>query len=370
MKCQIDQDLLLDHLLEAQRFVASKGFASALLGGIQIEVTTDSNLVIRSSTGSVLYQVELSCQNADSGSVVIPAGLLVSSVKTLGSGLVNLETDGDQLVVSQGSSRFQIAALTGEDFPRLADEDKAEKFLLPVENFVKAGRRALIAASADETKPVLTSVLLEMRQPNALVATDGFRLFRAVTDVSLDQEGSLLLPAKVLRDLLGILEKRSTNVLECYADAQRSSVLFNLGNGWLKTATIAGDYPAYRAIIPEACAYSMTVERELLLQAVKQAMIFAKEFSGIVVLEVVEGELVVSSQNSTSGKTRSRLAVIGIEGEPVKFAVNGRYLLDFLSVVEGLEIKIQGNESLRPVLFTLPEDESLLYLVMPFKLQE
>jgi DNA polymerase-3 subunit beta len=370
MKCEIEHEALLSHLLEAQRFVASKGFASALLGGIQLEVSGDDKLTFRSSTGSVLYQAEIPCQSADPGSVVVPAGLLVSSVKSLTTGQVGFEVEADQLVVTQGSTRFQIAALSGEEFPRLADEDKAEKFLLPVEKFMKAGRQVLIAASADETKPVLTSILLEMRQPNSLVATDGFRLMRTVTDISLDQEGSLLLPAKVLRDLLGILEKRSVGVLECYADKGRSSVLFNLGNGWLKSATIVGDYPSYRSIIPEACSYSLVVEREPLLQAVRQAMIFAKEYSGIVVLEVENGELVVASQSSTSGRTRSRLPVIKIEGEPNKFAVNGRYLIDFLGITESLEVKIQGNEPLRPVLFTLPEDDSLLYLVMPFKLQE
>lgn len=370
MKCSVTQEALLSHLLEAQRFVASKGFASALLGGIQLEVTKDGKLTLRSSSGSVLYQAEIACQSAEPGSCVVPAGLLVSSVKTLADGLVEISTDGDQLVVSQGSAKFQIAALAGEDFPRLADEDKAEKFLLPVENFVKAGRQVLIAASADETKPVLTAVLLEMRQPNSLVATDGFRLLRSVTDISLDQEGSLLLPARVLRDLLGILEKRSVGVLECYADANRQSVLFNLGNGWLKSATIAGDYPPYQSIIPETCAFSLAVEREPLLQAVKQAMIFAKEYSGIVVLEVEAKELVVSSQSSTSGRTRSRLPLLRQEGEASKFAVNGRYLIDFLSVTDGLEIQIQGNEPLRPVLFGVVGDESLLYLIMPFKLQE
>ncbi len=372
MRCRVSQELLLNSILEAQRFVANKGFASILLSGIYLEVISETKLVIRSSTGAVLYQTEVDCQKGEVGSGVIPASILSSSLRTLSSGLVDLEIKDEQLTISQGSTKFQITTLTGEDFPLLSfsPDQKNKPFLLPGKNFASAAHQSLIAASADETKPVLTAVLLEMKQPNSLVTTDGFRLFRVVTDISLDQDGSLLIPAKALRELLGILEKRSLEILECYLDSVQQKMIFNLGNGWLEVNTIIGDYPDYRTIIPEVCSFSLQIEREALILAVKQAMIFAKEFSGIVILEVDNQELLVSSQSSNSGRTKSRLPLLKNEGEPVRFAVNGKYLLDFLGTVDSLEVQIQGNEPLRPIIFRIPEDERLLYLIMPFKLQE
>lgn len=370
MKGLVTQNKFLESLLEAQRFVAGKGFSSPLLSGIYLEATDANRLIIRASTGSVLFQTEIEGNITEIGSCVIPAGLLVSSVKTLGSGEVQLESDEQQLIITQGDSHFSIASLSGEEFPSLSQEDNLEKLLLPVESFAKAARHVLMAASADETKPVLTAVLLEMRQPNALVATDGFRLSRYSADISLDIDGVVLIPSRTLRDLLGILEKRELATIECLIDSDRASLLFNLGTGWLKTSTIEGDYPNYQAIIPQACAFSLTIDREQLVQAIKQAMIFAKEYSGIVVFETDGQQLLISSQASTSGRTKSRLPIIRTEGEVVRFAVNGRYLLEFLSNLESLEVMIQGNESLKPVLFRVPENDSLLYLVMPFKLQE
>jgi len=103
---------------------------------------------------------------------------------------------------------------------------------------------------------------------------------------------------------------------------------------------------------------------------VNQAMIFAREFSSIVVFWVEDNELVIASQANVRGKTEARLPLLSVEGQPVKFACNGKYVLDFLSSVENDAILIQGNESLKPVLLRIPEDPSYLYLIMPFKLSE
>lgn len=370
MKCSVLQKDFIEGLLEAQRFVAGKGFASPLLNGIYLEVTKNSTLIIRSSSGLVLYQKELPCKDSEPGACVLPTNLLVSSVKSLNSGELQLSLEQDQLIISQGQTHFTLASLPGTEFPEIELQNLTAKMILPVEKFLSAARKVLVAASADETKPVLTSVLLEMRQPNALVATDGFRLFRMESDISLDQSGGILLPAKILRDLLGILEKKTLSTLECLTDDSRQSLLFQLGDSMVKMAAVAGDFPPYQNIIPQACSFSYAVEREVLLQAVKQAMIFAKEYSGIVVLEVQDGKLLLSSQASSSGRTRSFLPISQPEGEPVRFAVNGRYLVEFLSSIDSLEVVIQGTESLRPVLFRVPDDASLLYLIMPFKLQE
>jgi DNA polymerase III sliding clamp (beta) subunit (PCNA family) len=78
----------------------------------------------------------------------------------------------------------------------------------------------------------------------------------------------------------------------------------------------------------------------------------------------------VASQKSAQGKSNSSILIRSLEGEPVKFACNGKYVLDFLGSLEGDEVMIQGNESLKPVLFSVPESQDVLYLIMPFKLPD
>ncbi len=399
MQVQVSQNDFIAKLNEAIRFIAGKT-STPLLSGFYLETleskthgkNTPAALQIRSSTGSVIYQTALPCQIKEPGSLVVPAALLLSILKSLESSPVELTTQGDLLVLTQGKSRSEIATLPADGFPAIKTFEKPQPFRLPIAEFVRDGKKVLIAASADETKPVLTALALETAQPNALVCTDGFRLFRLQTDLSLDQKGMFLLPSKVIKDLFGILEKVEDSTLSCTTDEKRQEIIFQFGGAsetdtdfsekgtkssdtlpfstTLQISAIQGEFPPYQSIIPENCAFSITVDRELLQQKVNQAMIFAREFSSIVVFWVEENELVIASQANVRGKTESRLPLLATEGQPVKFACNGKYVLDFLSSVESDAILIQGNESLKPVLLRVPEDTAYLYLIMPFKLSE
>lgn len=373
MNLKINQPPLAEKLTEANRFTAGKTH-SPLLSGIYLQAQ-NNKLIIRSSTGAVTYQTTLPCQLETEGHCVIPADLFLSTIKALDLGEIQLIIENDTLQIKQQSSVSQMAILPPDDFPTLNLEENKQKLVLPVESFVEYGRRVTIAASNDETKPVLTSLVLEMSQPNALVTTDGFRLFRVQVDLSLNEDGQFLLPAKVLKDFFSIVEKKDLSTIECLTSEARQEIIFNFNDTQLQVSSIQGQFPNYQAIIPQNTAFSYQVVREDLLGKVQQAMIFAKEFSSIVIFEVdisdsKDPQLKISSQASVKGQTKTFLSCHNVEGEPVQFACNGRYLLDFLNSMECEEIRIQGNDSLKPVILTNPESDQFLYLVMPFKLQE
>ena len=368
MKLRIDQSVLSEKLTEANRFTASKN-SSPLLGGYFLEAQKKT-LVIRTSTGTVVYESSVPAEVEEMGVCVVPAGLFLSIVKSLEAGEIALAVENDSLQVQQKRSHSQLAVMPADNFPELHRDKLTQELVLPVEAFVKYGQRVLVAASSDETKPVLTSLAMEMSQPNALVATDGFRLFRQQVDLSLDEEGRFLLPARVLKDFFTILEKSEASTITCRTDEARQEIMFDLSETALQVNAIQGEFPPYQSIIPASVAFSLKVDKELLTQKVNQAMIFAREFSSIIVFSMDGEDLVIASQESVRGKTEARLTCNSIEGEPVKFACNGKYVQEYLNATEAEEIRIQGNESLKPVLFSNADSDQELYLIMPFKLQE
>ncbi len=369
MKLIIEQSNLVTKLNSASRFTANKS-SSPLLSGYYLSALKDNQLIIRTSSGSVVYESRVEAKVESVGSCAVPAGLMLSIIKSLEAGEIEFNLTEDSLEIVQKRSRSQISIMLADNFPDLHRDQLKEKLVLPVEEFVKYGQRVLIAASTDETKPVLTSLAMEMSQPNALVTTDGFRLYRNQVDLSLDEEGRFLLPARVLKDFFAILEKDSASTITCWTDSDRQEILFDLGETALQVSAIQGEFPPYQSIIPDNVAFSLQVDKESLVQRVNQAMIFAREFSSIIVFDMDKKDLVISSQTNTKGKTESRLTCNSIEGEPVRFACNGKYVQDYLNATEAEEIRIQGNESLKPVLFSDAESDRELYLIMPFKLQE
>ena len=369
MKLSTQQNTLVSVLQEASKFLSSRSSVPSL-AGFHLVAESSGMLHIRASSGVTTLVRRIPAQVEEEGEILLPGGVFLQALKSLESGELSLSLEGGLLIIQQKKTRFEVAPLDLEAFPAIESYDGWTKMLLPNEMFMNSVRQVLVAAGVDETKPVLTGVLMELKQPNALVTTDGFRLFRVQADLATDIDSSLLVPAKSLRDLLPMFEKVKDGIIQCYVPEDKSSIVITWPDGEAQVRTIQGEFPPYRSIIPEACAFSFRVEREQLQQCLRQAMVFARDVSNIVVFEVRDGQLVMRSQKSVQGRSEVEMPISSLQGEPVRFACNGRYVTEFIASIEASEIIIQGNEALKPVLFSVPENDSLLYLIMPFKLAE
>ncbi len=370
----IPQKVLNQALTEAQRFVSSKAL-SPILGGISFQVLEDAKtLEIRSVSQQGQYVTKVEISSGTPGSAVFPANVMAQVIKAFDSGEISIEPEAESYKISQKTVQFTIPPLSGDEFPA-APQITGQSLVLPRESFLQVSETVSVAASRDETKPVLTSLLLEMSSPNALVTSDGFRLYRQEVDLALDIAKTVLLPSRMLKEVLGIMKRLDSPTITAYWQEESGQFLFELGSTLVQLSVVSGDFPPYRKIIPEATAFAITLDRELLQQRIQQVMVMAKELSSIVILEPVEGaegpELQVSSQAGGKGASVARLPILQADGAPApRFACNGSYLLDFLASVDTQDITIQGNDALKPVVITVPGKKELLYLVMPFKLQE
>lgn len=377
MKLLIDQKILNQALSEAQRFVSAKAL-SPIMGGISFTVNeTGTELELRAVSQQGQYKTVLPIKSGEAGQVVFPAGVVGQVVKAFDSGDVNFVLEGESYLVTQKTVKFLVPPLAGDEFPAPPDVSGTQ-IMLPREAFLSACEHVSVAASRDETKPVLTSLLLEMGSPNAIVTSDGFRLYRQEVDLALDVPKSILLPSRMLREVLSIMKSLEEAVVTAHWQEESGQLVFLLGKTVVQLSLVSGSFPPYRAIIPEATSFSVTVDRELLLQRVQQVMVMAKELSNIVILQPVVGEdgsgveIEVSSQAGGKGTSSARVPALQVEGEVPRFACNGTYILDFLSSLDAAavtDVTIQGNDPLKPILITVPGQKEVLYLIMPFKLQ-
>lgn len=382
MKLTVNQSELILKLSEANRFISNRplmnGLSGISLSAIKANIKSKSKksnkdnsndiLQIKSSSGGVIYQASIFCNIIDEGECFLPNNLLLSFIKTLDEGRVDLELNGDNLLIKQGKVKTNLSTIAFENYSLISEADLENKFSLPVSKLIESGKKVVIAASNDETKPVLTSLVFEMAQPNALVSTDGFRLFRRQVDLSLDEKGSFLFPARLFKDFLAILEGYDQNIVDCYITTDRQIMLFDLGQVKFQVGSIQGEFPNYSAIVPQNTAFSAILDKLELEQRIKQVMIVAKELSSIIIFNWEANEVVITSQENNKGKAEAAMSVTKIDGEPVSFACNGKYILDYLQVMEGDELRIQGTESLKPVVLSPVGNDSEIYLIMPFKI--
>lgn len=146
--------------------------------------------------------------------------------------------------------------------------------------------------------------------------------------------------------------------------------MFVFPDAAVQGSLVNGDFPPYRNIIPDTTGFQMELDRELLIQRIQQVMVMARELSSIVVFEVLDGQMVITSQAGVRGRSTATLQPGKTEGTVPRFACNGNYVLEFLNSIDDESIQIQGTDSLKPLLWLSQKYPTLLYLIMPFKLQE
>src|SRR5438045_4021 len=116
------------------------------------------------------------------------------------------------------------------------------------------------SASRDESRPVLTGVLVHF-EPGKLVmaATDSYRL--SVKETTMEgtvPELEAIVPARALGELARIAgegEKLTLGVHE-------NQVVFGSGGAWLTTRRIDGQFPNYKQLVPETFEHEVAVPRE------------------------------------------------------------------------------------------------------------
>jgi DNA polymerase-3 subunit beta len=228
----------------------------------------------------------------------------------------------------------------------------------------KGLQQVVFAASNDESRPVLTGVLIHSVDGKLyLAATDSYRLAEKQIGTT-KNEVSLLVPATALHDLLRILGDEEETVHVTHDEQQ---VLFKVGDVELVARLLEGNYPDYRKLIPQKFTVEITLKRADFVNVTKVSSLFARESAGSVTLKVEEkpGTLSIRAIASQLGEnTATANGTVKGDGD---ITLNSRYLLDALQAFGGDEIIFGFNGKLEATLLKDSKDVSYSHIIMPLK---
>jgi DNA polymerase III subunit beta len=335
-----------------------------ILAGILIEATEGRlNLAATDMELSLRTSVEANVE-AD-GSVVVPGRLLLELARLLPDADVSLEHKLEEAVVEVrcGSATYRLHTYNAEDFPRLPDAEGVERHEVDRETLLETVARVSRSASRDESRPVLTGVLMRF-EPGKLVmaATDSYRL--SVKETPL--EGSLpeleaIVPARALGELARIAQAGDAIELGVH----ENQVVFGTGGAWLTTRRIDGQFPNYKQLVPETFDHEVSLPRDEMLDVVRRVSVMAQRNSPLR-LRFAEGELTISAQTQDVGEARESLPV-EFGGEPLEIGFNAEFLRDGVESVVGEHARLKLISPLRPGLIQ-GEGDDFQYLIMPIRL--
>jgi DNA polymerase-3 subunit beta len=362
MKLQVTQENL-NRALGAVARVANMRNPLPVLANVLIK-TNNNRLSIAATNLDIAITQYVGAKIAEEGSITVPARLMQDFVSSLPSGVIELRLEETRLHIMTEQYKSVINGIVADDFPVMPTIESGKNWTISGTTLKKGLQQVVFAASNDESRPVLTGVLLHTVGTKAyLAATDSYRLAEKELGKS-DSDMSLLIPASAMQDLLRILGDGEDEVGMTYDDQQ---VLFRAGDTELVARLLEGKYPDYRKLIPQKFAVSCTLKRTDLTSVTKVSSLFARESAGSVTIEVDEGPQQLSIRAIASQLGENTATAAGKITGSGSITLNSRYLLDALQVLNGDEVVFGFNGKLEPTMLKDAANPDYTHIIMPLK---
>lgn len=363
MRLTCSRDELVRGLGVAARGVSARTTVQ-ILSGILLRAEGDA-LHLAATDLELSLRTSVEAQVGEGGSVVVPGRLLVELVRLLPESEVSLEhrVEENTLQITCGPAEYRVRTYGVEDFPRLPELDSTTRHTVDAAPLLETIARVGRAASRDESRPVLTGILVRL-EPGKLVmaATDSYRLSVKETAIEGDvPELEAIIPARALEELRRI----AAGAEQIELGVHENQVVFALGGVLLTTRRIDGQFPNYKTLIPETFEHEVSLPRDELLDVVKRTAVMAQRNAPLR-LRFAEGELTISAQTQDVGESTETLPA-PFTGEALEIGFNPEFLRDGIESVTGDSVRLRLINPLRPGLIQ-GDGEDFQYLIMPIRL--
>jgi DNA polymerase-3 subunit beta len=374
MKFVVSSNLLSSHLQTIGRVIASKN-AIPILECFLFEIEGDK-LTVTAADSETRMMTSIEVREVEgSGVFAIPSKNIVDSLKELPEQPVVFEIDDDtlDLVIRYQNGQYKFTAQKGDEYPIAKPlAEGATSISLAAADLMTGINRTLFATAEDELRPVMNGILFDITEENIVfVASDGHKLVRFK---NLSAQGnsvnSFILPKKPANLLKSILPKETGEVAVSF---DSNTVCVNLGQTTIISRLIEGRYPNYNGVIPTNNPYKLTIDRLLLLNALKRVSVFANPTSNLVKLDIRENGIEISAKDYDYSTSAEEQVACVYEGEPLSIGFRGGFLIEMLNNIPSSEITLELADPSRPGLLLPSENETgedLLMLLMPMMLQE
>src|SRR5215510_12611660 len=239
MKLSTRRDALFAQLQTVTRAASTRSAVQAL-SGVQVQAAS-GGIELRATDMEIGLRVPLEGEVVREGAVVLPARLVVDVVRALPGDEVSLElrpAEQDVELVG-GAATFHLRTLRSEDFPPFPEPEDEGRVNVPGGAFVETVLKVARSASRDETRPILTGILVSASGSELrMVATDSYRLSVKETrlEEALDGGFEANVPARALQELARLAQAQTSETLS--VSVRANQVVFEVGGDVLSSRLI------------------------------------------------------------------------------------------------------------------------------------
>ncbi len=365
MRIQIDQKSLAHKISIVQKGISSRTTLQ-ILDGILLE-TVNGMLKLTSTDLEIGIETYVKCNIIEEGSIVVSSRIFGEIIKKLPESTITIIVEENNINIKCEGSEFNILGNGAHEYPELPTIINQNSFSMPKDLFKSAIRQTVFATTQDETRPILSGVLLEIVDGiGSFVALDGYRLALRSIPINSHEDLKIVIPGRALSELNKILDDDEEEFTITIAPGH---IIFNIGDTLMSSRLLEGQFLNYKDIIRKDHKTNIVVNKKAFQDSLERASLLAKEEkANLVKLNVIDDQVIIKS-NSEIGNVYEEISSRH-EGETVNIAFNSKYIIEGIKVIDTEEIELNFMGSLNPCIIKPVGDDNFTYLVLPVRLAQ
>ena len=364
MKLICDGLDLSDAVLKVSKALGVKN-ANPVMDGIKL-----------TAKGDVLYlfatDLELSIERkikADilmEGETVVVGKYFVEFAKKLEKEQVELcRLDDGPLQIKYSDSESELQVFPIENYPVIKKEEEVNYFNILQKDFKEVVEKTAFSCSIDDSRPILKGCLYEIADGVLTsVALDGYRMSVVKKEVEASGNFNVVIPSRTLLEITRLIDKDDEKIK---ISIQKNTLFLETENTTVVSRLIEGEFVKYNHILPTGFENVVTVNRQALLRSIERASIVAKNDRYNIVKFDIREDMMTVSAKSEIGNVNENVG-INLKGKDMTIAFNGKYILDFLKIINEDFVSINLNTPIDPCIIKPVGNEEILYLVMSVRI--
>ena len=369
MKFSINKNIILQELTNVSRAISTRNIIP-ILNGIKFELNdeglyltaSDSDLTIKSYIPKdKIEKVE------ETGVIIIQSKYLLDIIKKMPSETINFEVvDELRIIIFADNSEYNLNCLNSLDYPEIALQDNTTHINIKANELKKMISQTIFAVS--QSRPLLDGLNIKVNgDVLECTATDSYRLAKKVINLPTPYEEmvNIIIPGRTISELDKIL---SDNEDEVEMHIFQKKVMFKYNNIIFQTNLLNGEYPNTSSFIPTEFTHIVTASLNDLFGSIDRAALLTQsKDKNIVKMELNDDELILSSFASEIGKVEDKIKVKRNITDPMSISFSSKYMMDALKTFDAEEVLINMNSDSKPIIIKVPNDDSLIQLILPIK---
>lgn len=378
MELTLKREVLADAVSWSSRTIAQHP-AVPVLAGVRIEAQ-DGQVEFSSFDFEVSSRVRVEAESIVDPAVVVVDGKLLSEItRMLSADATNVvfKTIDNRLQISCGSFKTELLIMPAGDYPALPEFPTVLGSVDAAE-LAHSVSQVAVAASRDDTMPLLTGVSLEIRPDKlSILATDRYRMALKeipwqAQDSSVEQ--NLVVKAKNLLDAAkNIASAGQIEIATQLGDNAASLIGLSSGGRVFTSQINDGTYPDVRRLFPEPINITAVVNVAQFIQAARRvAIVTTNQSNQQIFLKFTQGHLEFRAGSGGENSSQDSIPAT-LNGADIEVSFNSRMLLEGLASLDEPFVRLSFKDETKPVVITGQakengeDNQALRYLIMPIR---